>query len=230
MMGSAESDSSGFSHERPQHRVTVSPFYLSVYEVTNEQYRRLQRNHDSGTNFNGAAQPAVQVSHEDAEGYAGWLSRGAGGPPYRLPTEAEWEHACRAGTSTRWSFGDDESRLGEHGWFDGNGGGVTHDVGQKRPNGWGLFDMHGNVWEWCADWFGPYGAQPQTDPTGPERGADLRLVNAEGGRVHGPARIARGASYLYDAGFARSAVRLPWHPTIRAVVMGVRLALPAAPA
>jgi formylglycine-generating enzyme required for sulfatase activity len=165
----------------------------------------------------------VGVDWDDAVAFSTW----AGG---RLPTEAEWEYACRAGTRTRFWSGDGEEDLARVGWYGENSERRLHAVGEKPANPWGLHDMHGNVWEWCADWFGPYGAQPQTDPTGPERGADLRLVNAEGGRVHGPARIARGASYLYDAGFARSAVRLPWHPTIRAVVMGVRLALPAAPA
>jgi formylglycine-generating enzyme required for sulfatase activity/uncharacterized caspase-like protein len=217
MMGSAESDSSGYSDERPQHRVTVSPFYLSVYEVTSEQYRRSLRSHDSGNKFDGAAQPAVQVSHEDAEGYAGWLSGGVGGRPYRLPSEAEWEHACRAGTSTRWSFGDDESRLGEHGWFDGNGGGVTHDVGQKRPNGWGLFDMHGNVWEWCADdWHDTYAGAP-TDGR-----AWIDSPRAA-------QRVDRGGSWFLTAQGLRSAVRLRDGPSGRNDFLGFRLARAVTP-
>lgn len=104
--------------------------------------------------------PAINLSWEDAQAFCRWLSEEAGAV-YRLPSEAEWEFACRAGSTTRFSFGDDESRLGEHAWFSGNAGGKTHPVGEQTPNAFGLFDTHGNVWEWCQDaWNESYAGAP----------------------------------------------------------------------
>ena len=101
----------------------------------------------------------------------------------RLPTDAEWEYACRAGTQTEFSFGDDPSALGDYAWHGGNSGNYPHPVGQKKPNAWGLYDMHGNVHEWCADWHGEYPKGPATDPTGP---------------ASGTVRVLRGGSWGYD--------------------------------
>ena len=113
------------------------------------------------------------------------------GPGYRLPTEAEWEYACRAGTRTRYSFGDDPVGLGEHAWYGDNSGDSTHPVGDKRDNAFGVFDMHGNVWEWCWDWFGDYEARPlMDDPTGP---------------LDGSGRVIRGGSWSDAAGLCRAA-------------------------
>ena len=119
--------------------------------------------------------PVVRISWNDADAFCKWLSKEEG-KTYRLPTEAEWEYACRAGTSTAYSFGDDRAELAEHAWFDQS---ETHPVGKKKPNAWGLYDMHGNAEEWCADWYDPgyYAASPAQDPAGPESG-DSRVVRS----------------------------------------------------
>ena len=113
---------------------------------------------------------------------------------YRLPTEAEWEYACRAGTTTRWYCGDDESELVDVAWFNKNAGRMTHPVGEKKPNAWGLHDMHGNVWQWCADWFSQdyYRESPSIDPTGPPSGSD---------------HVLRGGTWFYLPSLGRSAFR-----------------------
>ena len=157
-MGSTDGD----SDERPVHRVRISrDFYLGIHEVTQAEYRAVTGK--SPSNFKGDDLPVEKVSWEEANEFCRLLTereRTAGGLPsgmvYRLPTEAEWEYAARAGTTTKYCFGDDESGLGEYAWYGGNSGSTTHPVGQKRPNAWGLYDMHGNVWEWCQDWYGAY--------------------------------------------------------------------------
>jgi tetratricopeptide (TPR) repeat protein len=128
-------------------------FSIGVYEVTQQQYEAVIGSNPS--EFKGANNPVEQVSWDDAVAYCAKLSslpaEVAAGRVYRLPTESEWEYACRAGTTTEYSFGDDEQDLGKYAWFDGNSGETTHAVGKKLPNVWGLYDMHGNVWEWCLD-------------------------------------------------------------------------------
>ncbi len=126
---------------------------MGVYEVTQQQYEKVMGENPSW--FKGAANPVEGVPWADATEFCKRLSAKEG-KTYRLPTEAEWEYACRAGTTTAYSFGDDESRLGEYAWFGGHSGGKTHPVGQKKPNAWGLYDMHGNVSEWCQDCYGDY--------------------------------------------------------------------------
>ncbi len=126
---------------------------------------------------------------------------------YRLPTEAEWEYACRASSSASYSFGDVAESLGEYAWF---GDGKTHPVGEKKPNRWGLYDMHGNVWEWCQDWYAEYPPDASTDPKGPKWGTD---------------RVIRGHSWCDDAGLCRSASRAGLNSWIRINTIGFRVAL-----
>jgi formylglycine-generating enzyme required for sulfatase activity len=195
MMGSPDSDKDAYPDEKPQHRVRITrPFYLGVYPVTQAEYERVMGGNPSY--FTGDAnRPVEQVSWDDAVEFCRKLSEKEG-RTYRLPTEAEWEYACRAGSTTRYCSGDDEVSLGEYAWYEDNSGpGVgTHPVGEKRPNAWGLYDMHGNVWQWCADWCGKvyYAGSPTDDPAGP---------------AWGPARMDRGGAWYLDPECCRSAVR-----------------------
>jgi len=174
-----------------RHEVTNSkPFYMAVTEVTQEQYEAVMGKNPSWVN--GPTNPVETVSWDDAAEFCRRLSEKTR-QTVRLPTEAEWEYACRAGTQTAFSFGDDPSALGDYAWWTGNSGKTTHPVGQKKPNSWGLYDMHGNVWEWCADWYGEYPKGPVTDPSGP---------------ATGDSRVVRGGSWLYgDAAYFRCAFR-----------------------
>jgi len=148
-MGSPAGDGVASSDEKPHHNVRITkPFYLGVCEVTQEQYERVMAQNPS--RFKGDPQrPVGYVSWTGAAEFCRKLSEKEG-VTYRLPTEAEWEYACRAGTTTRYCFGDDEASLGEYAWYGSVG---RYPVGEKTPNAWGLCDMHGNVWEWCADWY-----------------------------------------------------------------------------
>lgn len=136
------------------------------------------------------------------------------GKTYRLPTEAEWKYACRGGTKTAFSFGDDEAELGKYAWFDGNawdiGEKYAHRVAQKQANPFGLYDMHGNVWEWCSDWYGEYPSGLRTDLEGPRSGSS---------------RVVRGGSWPYGPDIVRSAFRYDFTPVSRNNVSGFRLVL-----
>ena len=197
----------------PTHPVTLTkPFHLGAFEVTQEQYEKVMGKNPS--RFKGTNNPVEKVSWDDAAEFCRRLSElpeeKAAGHVYRLPTEAEWEYACRAGTTTAYSFGDDESQLGQYAWFGKNSGYATHPVGEKKPNPWGLYDMHGNVWEWCQDWYDDYPSEPVTDPTGPTTGS---------------ARVFRGGDLLFGAAYCRVARRRTLAPTLRSNDLGFRLAL-----
>ncbi|MDE0867344.1 MAG: formylglycine-generating enzyme family protein [Rubripirellula sp.] len=198
---------------RLRHEVTLTkPFKMGVHEVTQTQYEQVMGVNPSRFKF-GAYYPVEKVSWDDALEFCRRLSdlpaEKAAGNVYRLPTEAEWEYACRAGTTTKYSFGDDEADLGDYGWYSENSGRTTHPVGGKLPNAWGLYDMHGNAWEWCQDrWDYPSGAV--TDPTGPSSGSD---------------RVYRGGSWYYTAGYCRSAHRYRHDPWYRSSNIGFRVSL-----
>ena len=195
MMGSPDSEKGRAKEEGPQHEVTLSqPFYMSATEVTQAQYAAVTG--DQPPDPKEAAVPATGVSWEGAVAFCRKLSEKTG-KAVRLPTEAEWEYACRAGTQARFSFGDADGGLGDYAWYGANSGFGTHPAGQRKPSAWGLYDMHGNVGEWCADWFGPYPAGPVTDPQGPPSGKQ---------------RIVRGGSWYYPADGCRAANRIRFAP------------------
>ena len=189
--------------EAPKHRVRIKkPFYLGLCEVTQAQYEGVVGNNPS--NFkDDATCPVEMVSWDEASAFCRKLTElpreRAVRAEYRLPTEAEWEYACRGGTTTAWYWGDNEAASKDHAWYDANGGGKTHPVAQKTPNSWGLYDMHGNAWEWCQDWWGDgyYATSPIDDPTGPTTGA----VRADrGGAYQDPPPVCRATYRGYDPG------------------------------
>jgi len=195
------------------HDVTLTkPFKMGVHEVTQAQYEQVMGVNPS--KYKGADNPVETVSWEDAVEFCRKLSElpaeKAAGNVYRLPTEAEWEYACRAGTTTKYSFGDDESDFGEYGWYRENSGRTTHQVGSKLPNAWGLYDMYGNVWEWCQDWHGDYPSGAVTDPAGATSGSD---------------RVIRGGGWNDPAVDCRSASRYRIIPSVRVSSGGFRVCL-----
>lgn len=189
MMG----DEQGNENEKPVHRVTIAkPFYLGKHEVTQEQWERLMGRNPSS--FKGPGNPVENVNWHDCQTFLKRLHQklAATGARFHLPTEAQWEYACRAGGSCTYCFGDAEENLGEYAWFNDNADCKHHPVGQKKSNAWGLYDMHGNVWEWCADWYGAcyYSQSPATDPIGLRCGVTRSL---RGGCWAGAAPCCRAA-------------------------------------
>ena len=236
-----------FKSELPQHRVTISqPFYLGRYEVTQKQWEQVmgttvqQQRDKANPNFNlsnvGPNQPMYFVSWEEAQELIRKLNERNDGFVYRLPMEAEWEYACRAGTN-----GDYAGNLNTLGWYGDNSGreqrnslaewvksernsqkyydqflkpngNGTHEVGMKAPNPWGVYDMHGNVYEWCEDWYGDYASGNQTDPTG---------------AANGQYRVRRGGSWSYVGRICRAAYRSRNAPGVRSDSIGFRVVVAA---
>jgi formylglycine-generating enzyme required for sulfatase activity len=189
------------------HQVTLTKdFYLARYPITQALWQTIMGNNPS--HFKGEKHPVDQVSWEDVQEFFANLNERTGENLYRLPTEAEWEYACRSGSSGTYSFGDDEKLLGEHAWYNNNSEQKTHPVGEKKPNAWGLYDMHGNVWEWCQDWHGDYPQGSVTDPVGLSSGTR---------------RVFRGGSWFYGADYCRSAIRFRCAPGYGYIILGFRL-------
>ncbi|MFM7926364.1 MAG: formylglycine-generating enzyme family protein, partial [Pirellula sp.] len=218
-MGSPESEE-GSNGDETQHEVTISKdYYLGVYEVTQAQYEKVSGKNPS--HFQGAIVgnenadlPVEKVSWHDAVEFCKKLSElpeeKKAGRVYRLPTEAQWEYACRAGSKTAYSFDDEEGLLPVYGWFNRNSSNRTHTVGLLEPNAWGLYDMHGNVWEWCSDWYEKYPKGAVSDPSGPKEGSF---------------RVFRGGSWSCRAAICRSGIRQGGDSSFQFRGLGFRLAL-----
>ena len=202
-MGSAK----GGADESPVHKVWISPFLIDRYEVVQEQFKKFQMPDPS--HFKNPRKPLDQINWTDATMYCNERSLAEGLDPcydeetwdcnfaangYRLPTEAEWEYACRAGTNSKYSFGNSLPKLKAHAWFAENSSKTTQAVGQKQPNPWGLYDMHGNVSEWCNDFYAEdyYKQSPNRDPKGPPKGRE---------------RVLRGGAWNSSADSCRSTYR-----------------------
>ena len=200
-MGSTSAEA--FDNEQPVTQVRISRgFWLGQHEVTQAEWQGVMGTNPS--NFSGCGQcPVEEVSWNDAQEFIGRLNGRAGGNRYRLPTEAEWEYAARAGTT-----GDRYGNLDASAWYGGNSGKRTHPVGQKAPNAWGLHDMLGNVWEWAADWYDDYPGGSVTDPKGPGSGSE---------------RVARGGGWSYLSIRERSSLRFRDRPGLRLYFLGFRL-------
>ncbi len=223
---------SGDSDEKPPHKVTIDyDFEIGKYEVSIGEYKKCVTDGgckqpewlEKGNSYNihtGSSDyykkmcledncPAIGVSWNDAKAYTKWLSQKTG-QNYRLPTEAEWEFVARAGSTTKWSFGDDESQLTNYGWYGVNSGSKTHPTGSKKPNPWGLYDIHGNVWEWCEDWYSDNYKNTPKDGT----------ANNKGNKKY---RVLRGGSWYNYAIGSRSSYRNWSVPTLSISNVGFRL-------
>ena len=206
MLGSND----GEAVERPVHKVKITkPFYMGKFVVTQAQFEKVVGKHKSNTP--GDDLPVDLVMFNDAEEFCKKATKLLG-RTVRLPTEAEWEYACRAGTKTKYNIGDDDTALALAGWTLVNSEGKTHPVGQKKPNAWGLYDMHGNVWQWCQDWFGDdyYASSPVEDPAGPPSG---------------PYHVLRGSSWLCPSFLCRQSFRHRFDKDY-AYRMGLRVVVP----
>ncbi len=197
----------GESDEKPVHSVTLSAFCIGKTEVTQGQWQQVMGSNPS--NFKGNDRPVEQVSWNDVQEFLQKVNQKTG-KKFRLPTEAEWEYAARSGGNKETYAGtSNEGELGQYAWYSANSGRQTHPVGTKRPNGLGLYDMSGNVWEWVQDWKGGYPSSAQRDPQGPSSGSY---------------RVIRGGSWFYDARYARAAIRYGYGPGYRDSYLGFRLA------
>ncbi|WP_370574998.1 formylglycine-generating enzyme family protein [Methanomethylovorans sp.] len=228
IMGSNES-----SFEKPVHEVTISkPFYLGKYPVTQREWVAVMGSNPSY--FKGDDMPVESVSWEDAQEFIKKLNAMEDTTKYRLPSEVEWEYACRAGTTTRYACGDNESVLDEYAWYSANSGRQTHPVGQKKANLWGLYDMHGNVWEWVQDnWDDTYEGAP-TDGSAWQKNVNSRADKDQGifSNIFGSNekqvdfssyRVLRGGSWNVYAEYCRSAYRNNLDPKFSYYYLGFRL-------
>jgi len=207
MMGS-EKGKENKKDELPAHKVVIGKdFYLGKYEVTQGQWEAVMEKNPS--EIKGKDLPVSNVSYLEIEEFLEKINTKKDGI-YRLPTEAEWEYSCRAGTKTKYSFGDDSKKIGDFAWTHENSGDKSKPVGKKKPNNWGLYDMHGNVMEICSDWYGRdyYSENESLDPKGPKKGS---------------LRILRGGCFGYSTYRLSSAYRITFSNKAGSDVFGFRL-------
>lgn len=205
-MGSPATEQ-GHSEDEQQHTVTLTQsFYIQTTELTQAQWQAVMGNNPSS--FRDPERPVENVSWLDAQEFIARLNEITEQGSYRLPTEAEWEYAARAGSLSTFACGYTEECLRDMAWYDANAQGQTRPVAQKQANAWGLYDMHGNVNEWVQDWKAPFAGVPRTDPTGPPQG-ELRVI--------------RGGAFRYGADALRSAMRNTAGPSLRVDFIGFRL-------
>ena len=207
MGGTSEQSNDAESDEKPTHSVTLSSYYICKYEVTQALWRAVMGNNPSY--FKGDNLPVECVSWNDCQTFINRLNSYTG-RNFRLPTEAEWEFAARGGNYSRHYKYSGSNYIGDVAWYDDNSGNRTHPVGTKQANELGLYDMSGNVWEWCSDWYGSYSSYSQSDPTGPNSGSN---------------RVRRGGSWYGNAGICRSSYRYFITPGASYDILGLRLVL-----
>ena len=207
MGATSEQGSDAYDSEKPAHQVTLSPYYIGETEVTQELWQAVMGKNPS--NFKGGNRPVEKVSWNDCQEFILKLNQ-LTGMNFRLPTEAEWEYAARGGRKSQGYKYSGSNNLGDVAWYTDNSGSTTHDVKTKRPNELGLYDMSGNVWEWCQDWYGSYSSGSQTNPTGPSMGS---------------LRVGRGGCWSSNARRCRVAFRNCGTPGGRDGRLGLRLAL-----
>jgi formylglycine-generating enzyme required for sulfatase activity len=211
MMGSPFGERGRVVMEGRRHQVRLTRgFWMGKYTITQAQWRQVMGANPS--HFNADGLPVDQVNWSDCQIFIDTLNRILMPRHLRstLPTEAQWEYACRAGTQTRFYSGDSDADLARAGWYAQNSGNRSHEVGQKEKNNWGLCDMHGNVWQWCQDWISPYprDSEPAIDPTGPATGSD---------------RVLRGGAWNSEPDICRSAYRFSYPPHYRLMTIGLRI-------
>jgi formylglycine-generating enzyme required for sulfatase activity len=209
MMGSPEGEEERYEDESPWHRVTLTKgFWMADTQVTQELWMAVS-GRKNPSHFEGGTNPVERVSWEDCEKWISKLCEHHAFFKISLPSEAQWEYVCRAGSTTAYCFGDDPQELLKYSWFEENSKSKSYPVKQLLPNGWGLYDMHGNVWEWCRDWYGAYEKSTQLDPTGPTKGTS---------------RVIRGGSWVSPARVPRSACRGGYRSGYRGYYLGFRIA------
>ena len=206
MGATSEQKSEAYLDEIPAHKVILSSFSIGRYEVTQEEWQAVMGSNPSY--FKGSRKPVENVSWDDCQEFIRKLNTMTG-KQFRLPTEAEWEFASRGGIKSQGYKYSGSNNLNSVAWYDDNSGNTTHDVGQKSPNELGIYDMSGNVWEWCSDWYGNYSSSSQTNPTGD---------------YSGPFRVYRGGSWNDDARLCRVSFRGRSTPGYRSIILGFRLA------